>query len=113
MILLVGLFFKMIKWALVILVYLVIGVAKLVAIVVVLCYFGVRAVMRSLRRERDDQVSDPYQGLYDLEDRSHPVSQDRFDAVWQQERDRRVAATQTTRTTGRTTAIPRDDWVHR
>lgn len=113
MILLVGLAFKLVKWAAITAMYLLIGVAKVVAIVVVLAYFGIRAGIRLLRRDRDgdEDVAYPYQGLHDLHLRSSSVSEDRFDPAWQRERDRRVAATQTARSTGRTVPSPGGDRV--
>ena len=99
MISLVGLVVKLVKWTAITVAYLLCGLAKLVAIVVVLLFMTGRAGVRRLIDARDRSDGDPGDE-YDLGYPSHVgrvgpslhgVSRDAFDARWQRERDLRVA----------------------
>jgi inner membrane protein involved in colicin E2 resistance len=96
---LVGLVVKLVKWSVITVAYLLVGLAKLVAIVVVLLFMTTRAGVRRLMdaKDRSDGVAEDE---YDLGYPSHVgtsmpslhgVSRDAFDARWQRERDLRVA----------------------
>jgi hypothetical protein len=96
---LVGLVVKLVKWSVITVAYLLVGLAKLVAIVVVLLFVTARAGVRRLvdAKDRSDGVAEDE---YDLGYPSHVgtsmpslhgVSRDAFDARWQRERDLRVA----------------------
>ncbi len=96
MITLLGLVFKLIKWTVITVAYLLVGLVKLVAIIVVLIFFTTRSGVRRLldakeRTEGDD--ADEYDLGYPshLGRSSERLSRDAFDARWQRERDLRVA----------------------
>jgi len=96
---LVGLVVKLIKWIVIAVAYLLVGLAKVVTIVVVLLFLTGRAGVRRLAnaKARSDGAAEEE---YDLGYPSHVgrsmpslhgVSRDAFDARWQRERDLRVA----------------------
>jgi hypothetical protein len=91
MILLLRLIVKMVKWAVIVVAYMIVGLVKLLAIAVVLVIVGARAAVRRLRMEPDEEDTDLYRGFYDLERTASPPSLDSFDATVQRERDHRVA----------------------
>jgi hypothetical protein len=82
---------KIVKWVVIAIAWLIAGVVKVVAIAIVLAFFGTRAAIRHVRDGTDDEDADPYFGFYDLERRADPPSGDSFDAAVQRERDHRVA----------------------
>jgi hypothetical protein len=112
MILLVGLVFKVVKWTVITVAYLLVGLAKLVAIVVVLLVMTVRAAVRRLvdaKDRSDGRAEDEYDLGYPSHVGTsmpslHGVSRDAFDARWQRERDLRVAERRERRATA---AAPR------
>jgi len=100
MVMLFLLLVKLVKWTVITVAYLLVGLAKLVTIVVVLLFLTGRAGIRRLVDARDRQDEDGEPDEYDLGYPSHvgrvvPTSQgmsrDAFDARWQRERDLRVA----------------------
>ena len=97
---LVRLVAKLVKWAVITLAYLLVGLAKVVSIVVVLLFLTGRAGIRRLVDARDHSAEDDGHDEYDLGYPSHVgrsvpslhgVSRDAFDARWQRERHLRVA----------------------
>jgi hypothetical protein len=87
--------FKIVKWTVITVAYVLLGLAKLVAILVVLVFLSARAGVRRLldAKERSAAVEDAEE--YDL---GYPASaptptptRDAFDSRWQRERDLRVA----------------------
>ncbi len=96
---LVGLVVKLVKWAVITVAYLLVGLAKLLAIVVVLLFVTGRAGVRRLadaKDRSDGQAEDEYDLGYPSHvgtsmPSRHGVSRDAFDARWQRERDLRVA----------------------
>jgi hypothetical protein len=99
MITLVGLVFKLVKWTVITVAYLLVGLIKLVSIVVVLIFFTARAALRRLldAKERDDDDPDEYDLGYPtpLGRSSERLTRDAFDARWQRERDLRIAERRT------------------
>jgi hypothetical protein len=92
MILLLRLIGKMVKWAVIVVAYMIAGLVKLLAITVVLVVFGSRAAIRHFRAaSEDEEEPDPFRGFYDLERRASTPSLDSFDVTVQRERDHRVA----------------------
>jgi hypothetical protein len=96
MITLIGLVFKVIKWAVIAVAYLLVGLTKLVTIVVVLIFFTARAGVRRLldaKGRKDDDEADEYDLGYpsSVGRSSVRLTQDAFDARWQRERDLRIA----------------------
>ncbi len=95
MITLLGLVFKLIKWTVITVAYLLVGLVKLVTIIVVLIFFTSRAGIRRLLDAKEQRDDDPDE--YDLGYPSHlgrsseRLTRDAFDARWQRERDLRVA----------------------
>ncbi len=97
MILLFRLMVKIVKWAVIVVAYLIMGLFKLLTITIVLVFFAARAAIRHLRRDTDEEDPGPYRGFYDLERRAGPSAEDSFDATVQRERDHRVARSRQTR----------------
>ncbi len=93
MIFLVRMVAKIVKWAVIVVAYMIMGLVKLVAIAIVLAFFGARGAIRHLRSGPDEEDPDLYRGFYDLEARASPAPRDSFDATVQRERDHRVART--------------------
>ncbi len=103
MITLVHVVTKVVKWAVITVAYLMVGLAKLATILVVLLFLtaraGIRRLLEAKERRRLDDEPDEYDLGYPSQppyggrsSRSHPaVSRDAFDARWQRERDLRVA----------------------
>ena len=96
---LVRLVAKLVKWVVITVAYLLVGLAKLVTIVVVLLFLTGRAGVRRLVDAKDRSDGDAEEE-YDLGYPSHVgrstpslhgISRDAFDARWQRERDLRVA----------------------
>ena len=92
----IGLIFKLIKWTVITVAYLLVGLVKLVSIVVVLVFFTARAGVRRLldaKGRRDDDEHDEYDLGYPhpMGRSSERLTRDAFDARWQRERDLRVA----------------------
>lgn len=94
MITLFHLLVKIVKWTVITVAYLLLGLAKLVAILVVLVVVAGRAGVRRLldAKERRDGADEPDE--YDLGYPSPGLSMDAFDSRWQRERDLRVAERQ-------------------
>jgi hypothetical protein len=93
---LIGLVFKLVKWTVITVAYLLVGLVKLGTIVVVLIFFTARAGIRRLldAKERNDgDEPDEYNLGYPshLGRSSERLTGDAFDARWQAERDLRVA----------------------
>ncbi len=91
---------KIVKWTVITVAYLLVGLAKLVTIVIVLLFLTGRAGIRRLLDAKDRQDDDGEPDEYDLGYPSHVgrivpttqgMSRDAFDARWQRERDLRVA----------------------
>ena len=101
MITLVTLFFKLIKWTVLTVAYLLVGLAKLVTIIIVLIFFTARAGIRRLldaKSGSDDETEEYDLGYPSYYGRSSErLTRDAFDARWQRERDLRG---------GRTAAVP-------
>ncbi len=100
MVMLFLLLVKIVKWTVITVAYLLVGLAKLVTIVVVLVFMTSRAGIRRLLDAKDRQDGDGEPDEYDLGYPSHVgrivpatqgMSRDAFDARWQRERDLRVA----------------------
>jgi hypothetical protein len=91
MIFLIRIMGKIVKWAVIAVAWLIAGLVKVVAIAIVLAFFGARAAIRHVRDGSDDEDDDPYSGFYDLERKEGPPSGDSFDDAVQRERDHRVA----------------------
>jgi len=95
MITLVTLFFKLIKWTVLTVAYLLVGLAKLVTIIIVLIFFTARAGIRRLldaKSGSDDETEEYDLGYPSYYGRSSErLTRDAFDARWQRERDLRVA----------------------
>ena len=94
MITLFHLLFKIVKWTVITVAYLLLGLAKLVTILVVLVIVAGSAGVRRLldAKERRAAIEDPDE--YDLGYPSPELSRDAFDSRWQRERDLRVAERQ-------------------
>ena len=92
------LLFKIIKWTVITVAYLLLGLAKLVAILVVLVFLTARAGVRRLldAKERSAAVedADEYDLGYPPPSPSPSPSRDAFESRWQRERDLRVAERQ-------------------
>jgi hypothetical protein len=94
-----GLVVKLIKWTVITVAYLLVGLTKLVTIIVVLIFFTARAGIRRLL-EAKDRKEDDDTAEYDLGYPPHMgrsserLTRDAFDARWQRERDLRVAGRQ-------------------
>ena len=93
---LIGLVFKLVKWTVITVAYLLVGLVKLVTIVVVLIFFTARAGIRRLldaKERNDDDEADEYDLGYPshIGRSSERLTGDAFDARWQRERDLRVA----------------------
>lgn len=96
MITLIGLAFKLVKWTVITVAYLLVGLVKLVTIIVVLIFFSARAGIRRLldaKERKEDDEPDEYDLGYPshLGRSSERLTRDAFDARWQRERDLRVA----------------------
>jgi hypothetical protein len=91
MILLLRLIVKIVKWAVIVVAYMIMGLVKLLTIAILLVFFGARAAIRHARMDTDEEEPDLYRGFYDLERRASLPSGDSFDATVQRERDHRVA----------------------
>ncbi len=100
MVALVRLVIKIIKWTVITVAYLLVGLTKLITIVVVLLFLTSRAGFRRLLAARDRRSVGDEPAEYDLGYPTHVgysvptlhgVSRDAFDARWQRERDLRVA----------------------
>jgi hypothetical protein len=103
MITLIGLICKVIKWTVITVAYLLVGLTKLVTIVVVLIFFtaraGVRRLLDAKERSGDDDDNEYDLGYPTPVGRtSERLTRDAFDARWQRERDLRIAERQTVRT---------------
>jgi hypothetical protein len=97
----IGLFqllFKIVKWTVIVVAYLLLGLGKLVAILVVLTFMTARAGVRRLldAKERSAAIvdADEYDLGYPSPEPSPSPSRDAFDSRWQRERDLRVAERQ-------------------
>jgi hypothetical protein len=93
---LLGLLVKLVKWLVVAVAYVLVGLVKMVTIVVVLAFFTSRGAVRRLldaKGRNDDDGGDEYDLGYPsgLGRSSERLTQDAFDARWQRERDLRVA----------------------
>jgi len=92
------LLFKVVKWTVIAVAYLLLGLTKLVAILVVLVFMTTRAGVRRLldAKERSAAVADAdeYNLGYPAPGPSPLPSRDDFDSRWQRERDLRVAERQ-------------------
>ena len=88
------LLFKIVKWTVITVAYLLLGLAKLVTILVVLVIVAAKAGVRRLldAKERRAAIEDPDE--YDLGYPPPGPSRDAFDWRWQRERDLRVAERQ-------------------
>ena len=91
---------KVIKWTVITVAYLLVGLAKLVTILLVLLFLAGRAGVRRLLDAKDRRAEADEPEEYDLGYPAHVgrpsasrdgVSRDAFDARWQRERDLRVA----------------------
>jgi hypothetical protein len=95
MIAMFGLIVKLVKWLVIAVAYVLVGLVKLVTILVVLVFFTSRAAIRRLFDARNHRTDD--EDEYDLGYPSYVgrsserLTQDAFDARWQRERDLRVA----------------------
>lgn len=103
MITLITLAVKVIKWTVIAIAYLLVGLLKLVSIMVVLLFFAARAGIRRLRgaagrRADDDEYDLGYPSQFGRS--SERLTRDAFDARWQLERDRRVAGRRSDRPDG-------------
>ena len=101
---------KVVKWSIVAVAYLLVGLAKVVTIVVMLLFLAGRLGVRRLLDAKERRANDDGPEEYDLGYPSHVVaptpstrgvSRDAFDARWQRERDLRVAERRTRQTGGR------------
>ena len=92
------LLFKVVKWTVIAVAYLLLGLAKLVAILVVVIFMTARAGVRRLldAKERSAAIedADEYDLGYPAPGPSPLPSRDAFDSRWQRERDLRVAERQ-------------------
>jgi hypothetical protein len=92
------LLFKIVKWTVITVAYLLLGLAKLMAIVVVLVFLAGRAGVRRLldAKERSAAIddADEYDLGYPSQSPRPSPSRDAFDSRWQRERDLRVAERQ-------------------
>jgi hypothetical protein len=92
------LLFKIVKWTVITVAYLLLGLAKLVAILVVLVFMTARASVRRLldakERSADIADADEYDLGYPSPEPPPLPSRDAFDSRWQRERDLRVAERQ-------------------
>ena len=91
---------KVIKWTVIVVAYLLVGLAKLVTILLVLLFLTGRAGVRRLLETKDRRAEADEPEEYDLgypahvgrpSASRHGVSRDAFDARWQRERDLLVA----------------------
>jgi hypothetical protein len=93
---LIGLAFKLVKWTVITVAYLLVGLVKLVTIIAVLIFFTARAGIRRLldaKERKDGEEPDDYDLGYPshIGRSSERLTRDAFDARWQRERDLRVA----------------------
>ncbi len=89
--------FKIVKWTVIAVAYILLGLAKLVTIVVVLVIVGARSGIRRLLDAKERKADREEPDEYDLGYPSPGLSRDAFDARWQREHDLRVAERQARR----------------
>lgn len=94
MISLFHLLFKIVKWTAITVAYLLLGLAKLVAILVVLVIVAARAGAGRLLDAKERRAASEDTEEYDLGYPPPGPSRDAFDSRWQRERDLRVAERQ-------------------
>jgi len=93
----IGLFhllFKIVKWTVITVAYLLLGLAKLVAILVVLVVVAARAGAGRFLDVKERRAASEDTEEYDLGYPPPGTSRDAFDSRWQRERDLRVAERQ-------------------